>query len=166
MGIKMDHIKVSMEELLFQFLDQSKFLFFPEQWNQTFMDYSKNEAFTLLLIYKNQKVNMTEIAEYLSVPLNTVTGIVGRLEKRKMIERRRDDNDKRIVVAVMTKDGQSFVKEQVELLQSYLNRVIETLSEEEIRVLFHIIDTTFQVLREDKSKSQASEKKVKKITIE
>lgn len=38
---------------------------------------------------------MTEIADYLNVPLNTATGNIGRLEKRGVIKR--DVIDKRVV---------------------------------------------------------------------
>ena len=39
------------------------------------------------------QVNMTEIAEYIHVPLNTATGIINRMEKNGLIERTRSQED-------------------------------------------------------------------------
>lgn len=157
-----------LEEIIFQFVDQCKLLFFPEQWNPTFLDYSKNEAFALFLIYRKGQVNMTEIADYLSVPLNTVTGIVSRLEKREVIQRERDKNDKRIVYVTMSSFGKQFVKEQLKELEHYFQMVVSKLSGEELDNMIHIINKVFDILKDNTlvEKEQRSIKKVKRITIE
>jgi MarR family transcriptional regulator, organic hydroperoxide resistance regulator len=163
----MDFKNTSLEEIIFQFIDQCKILFFPEQWNQTFLDYSKNEAFTLLLIYRKGQVNMTEIAEHLMVPLNTVTGIVSRLEKRGVIIRERDKDDKRIVVVTMSPAGTDMVKGQIESLGYYFERIMTKLSEEELSLLMKIAGDIFAVFRnKETSENSSNMNKVKRIPIE
>lgn len=165
----MDIKDMSLEAVIFQFIDQSKFLFFPEQWNSTFLDYSKNEAFTLFLVYRKGQVNMTEIADYLSVPLNTVTGIVSRLEKRDMIKRERDKDDKRIVVVNMTLSGTNFIKEQMKEMEYYFNQVMAELTSEELDITIKIIGKVFNILKSSnssKDNNHITTKKVKRITIE
>lgn len=164
----MDNNNISLEEIVFQFIDQYKFLFFPEQWNQTFMDYSKNEIFTLLLIYRKEQVNMTEIAEYLGVPLNTVTGIVARLEKRKVIIRDRDKEDKRIVIAAMSPWGKEQIKSQLKNFGIYFEKILNNLTTEEKTLLMKIAAEIFDSLRKglNKDSDNRSIKKVKRITIE
>ena len=85
-----------MEEMLFKYIDEFKMVLFPEQWFNIFLECSKNEILALLLIYKEQMVNMSEVAEYINAPLNTATGVISRLEKRKLVERSRDCQDKRV----------------------------------------------------------------------
>ncbi len=69
----------NFETLIYEIMDRCKILFFPEQWQNILLNCSKNEAFTLFFLYRNAPVSMGEIAEYLGVPLNTVTGIISRL---------------------------------------------------------------------------------------
>lgn len=164
----MDLKDVSLEELIFQFIDQCKFLFFPEQWNRTFLDYSKNEAFTLFLIYRKGQVNMTEIADYLNVPLNTVTGIVSRLEKRGVIRRERDKSDKRIVVVTMSITGGKFVKEQLEELEFYFRQVSSKLTPEETDHLVKLVNKVFDIFKSGSlsKDSGGTAKKIRRIPIE
>jgi Transcriptional regulators len=160
---------MSLQEILFQVMDESKLLFYPEQWSKAFLDFSKNEIFTLILIYRKGQVNMTEIADYLNVPLNTVTGIVSRLEKRTVIKRERDQADKRIVVVNLTSYGRDSMKELFQELEYYFKIVMTKLSPEEVNLALKMMNQIFQVLKESnhsKDKNQTTEKKVKRIMIE
>ncbi|MBB2184403.1 MarR family transcriptional regulator [Lachnospiraceae bacterium MD1] len=159
----------SLEEIIFQFIDQCKFLFFPEQWNNTFLDYSKNETFTLFLIYRKGTVNMTEIADYLGVPLNTVTGIVSRLEKKNVIIRQRDLIDKRIVTVSMSSYGKDTLKQQLNELGQYFTLVLSRLTDDELDSAIKIIRKIFDILQDGTlflKQEPPTAKKVKRIPIE
>lgn len=161
--------EIPLEDIIFQLLDQCKLFFFPEQWNRTFLDYSKNEIFTLFLVYRKGQVNMTEIADYLGVPLNTVTGIVSRLEKRDVLVRQRDESDKRIVVVNMSDLGTSFLKEQMKEIEKYLDRILSLLTEEETDYAISLLGRIFQALQTDctgGSKENGESKKIRRIIIE
>ena len=95
----------TFEQLMFQYLDRFKLLFFPEQWDNRILDCSKNEMFVLLLVYRREVVTMTELAEYIHVPLNTATGIISRMEKKAFLLRERSTSDKRVVTVRMAEEG-------------------------------------------------------------
>ncbi len=159
----------SLEELLFQIIDACKGLFFPEQWNRTFMDYSKNEVFTLFLVYRKGQVNMTEIADYLVVPLNTVTGIVSRLEKREVVTRERDKDDKRIVVVNMRPTGKEFVKKQIKEMEHYFELIMSNFTKEEMELAIKIGSKVFDIFKNNNSPNNhdySNVKKVRRIPIE
>lgn len=159
----------SIEGLIFEFIDQCKLLFFPEQWNNTFLDYSKNEVFALLLVYRRGNVNMSEIAQYLGVPLNTATGIVSRLEKRGVIIRERDLIDKRVVTISICEAGKGFLTSQFKLMEHYYSLLMNSMSEEEKLVLIKLVAKFLEIVSQDfsiKESLQEEKKKVKKITIE
>lgn len=167
----MDIKNMSLEDIIFQFIDKCKFLFFPEQWNQTFMDYSKNEVFTLFFIYRKEQVNMTEIADHLNIPLNTATGIISRLEKRDVVLRERDKDDKRIVVVKMSSSGRDFIKEQMSLLEYYFELIMSNLDVEEMDLVIKIVSKLFDLFANNKAKENnenenSEDKKVKRIVIE
>lgn len=158
----------AIEELIFDFLDQCKFLFYPEQWNQVFLDFSKNDIFALVLVYRRKQVNMTEIAEYLAVPLNTVSGVVNRLEKKDLVLRERSKEDKRVVTIELTETGQRFLANEIELIGKYYFKIMSTFSDGEKSMLFDMIEKAFDILSQDINDSEASKlpKKIKHITIE
>lgn len=163
----MSEFPASIEELIFEFMDKCKFVFYPEQQFDLFLNCSKNEIFALLFVYRQKQVNMSEIAEYMNIPLNTVTGVVSRLEKKQLVLRERSEEDKRVVTISLTEDGKGFMEHEVMELGRYFSRVMEAFSEEEKKVLFGMADKIFAVLnRRDKPGEKPKPKKVRKIAIE
>ena len=73
-----------LEQGIFEYIDKFKLLVSPQTWENVLMDCSKNEVFVMLLLYRRDEANMTQIAEYIQVPLNTATGIVARMEKKEL----------------------------------------------------------------------------------
>lgn len=106
---------------------------------------------------------MTEIAEHLRIPLNTVTGVVNRLEKKEIILRERSKEDKRIVTIVLTDKGKIFLKKEMKELERYFSKVMNSLTEQEKETLSNVVGKVFRILQEEKPKV---EKKVKRIMIE
>ena len=58
-----------------------------------------------------------EIAQAVSLSQATVTGILGRLEKRNLIRRQRDEKDKRRVIVSITDIGQQAIDRAPPLMQ-------------------------------------------------
>lgn len=158
----------NLEDIIFQYIDKIKVLITPETWSNVLLDCSKNELFTLFFVYRKTEVNMSQIAEYIAVPLNTVTGIVSRMEKKKLLARQHSTEDKRVVTVRITKEGLQYIKEIINEILYYGQKVIECLSAEEFSMLFRIIDKIITVLETvQKEKMQTiPEKKMKKILIE
>lgn len=157
------------EKIIFEYIDELKFLFFPDKWSSIFLDYSKNEILALLFLYRNKKANMTEIAEYICAPLNTATGVIGRLEKKIMVERLRDKEDRRIVNIVLTKEAEDFIEQEKKTIYHYFEEVVKVLSEDEKKAAFSIFTKVVSVFKNDKLTAgniDKAEKRVKRITIE
>jgi DNA-binding MarR family transcriptional regulator len=147
------------------YIDEIKDLLSSDIWENIFVNLSKNEILIFWLLYLKQRVNMTEIAEYIHVPLNTATGIVSRMEKDGLVERTRSAEDKRVVLIVQAEKGkQQFQKLFVKMLH-YGTKIFDTFTDAEIELFFKMMDKVKGVLQEDK-KEETAPKKVRKITIE
>lgn len=159
----------TIEQFIFEFIDQCKLLFFPEQWNNTFLDYSKNEVFALFFVYRKGSANMTEIADYIGVPLNTATGIISRLEKRGVIRRERDVVDKRVVTIGISEAGKDFLSGQMKELERYYELFMESVTKEEKVLLIKIAGKFLDIVSRDladKNQPQETKKTIRKIIIE
>lgn len=158
-----------IESIIFNYIDEFKVLFFPEQWSDIFLDYSKNEILALLFLYRKKDANMTEIAEYIIAPLNTATGVIARLEKKLMVERIRSIEDRRIVLITLTDAAHKVIDKEKALITEYLIKIYGKLTEEEISSALSIYKKVLGVFREGKNllKEEAIPvKKLKKIIIE
>jgi len=153
------------EQEIYRYVDQIKELLSPEVWQNILLDCSKNELLVLWLVFRQEEVNMTQIADYIHVPLNTATGIITRMEKKQLVNRNRSVEDKRIVTIQMGEQGRSQMQAIVKEVMYYGQLVMREFSPEEMKLLLKFFETTTRVLSEERKKEE-TEKKVRKIMIE
>lgn len=155
-----------LEDTLFDYIDQVKVIISQDTWENILLNCTKNELFVLMLLYRKSDVNMTQIAEYLNAPLNTTTGIVGRMEKKDMVRRVRSDFDKRVVTIVLTEFGQKQVGEIMAVFLDYGQKVIASLSTDELTVMTTVISKVVTLLKTSSVSKLTGESKIRKIVID
>ena len=156
----------NMEEYIFKYIDKVKVFISPETWQNLLLDCTKDEIFILLYVYRKTEVNMSMIADYINVPLNTATGIVSRMEKKKLIARYHSEDDKRVVKIAITDEGTRHIGSILKEIMRYVQVVMDRLTPEEMKTLFQTVTKIMEALEESSRIEQNTEVKVKKITIE
>lgn len=157
----------NLENTLFDFVDQIKVIIAPETWENILLNFTKNEMLMLVLVYRKTDVNMTQIAEYLNVPLNTATGIVDRMEKKEMVTRLRSQEDKRVVTIVLTVSGKQQIYSILQKFLGYGQRIISSMTVEEIALIGTVIAKVTTLLQEVRLNEEHSTRpKVRKIMID
>jgi len=157
---------MNVEEYIFRYIDKVKVLVSPGTWENLLLDCTKDEIFILLYVYRKSEVNMSMIAEYIQVPLNTATGIVGRMEKKNLITRYHSKDDKRVVKVAITDEGTKHIGSILKEIMRYVHVVMDRLSPEEIKMLFQTANKIMEALEETIHSEQDTDAKVKKIIIE
>ena len=159
--------RIHPENTLFDYIDQLNILFSSTIWESLLMNCTKNEMLILLLLFRKEQINMTQIADYIHVPLNTATGIVARMENKHLVRRERSLQDKRVVTIVPTQDGTTQMLDMIALFDRFWLRLMEILSDEEIKLIGNFLDKVLLVAKEsDLTTQDESAKRMKKITIE
>ena len=74
---------------------------------------------------------MREIADDLNVAVSTITGLVDKLEEKKIVKRERSDEDRRIINIVLTPKGQEIYQFQLEEFMRLCRGMLLGMSEEE-----------------------------------
>ena len=157
----------NLEETLFEYVEQFRVLIEPEAWGNILAECSKNELWVLLLLYRKGESNMSQIAEYLNVPLNTATGIISRMENKKMVDRNRHPEDKRVVTIVLSDGGRGQMTGIIKSFAYYGQRIMTVLTQDELKLLGRILDKVINLLQEVKLQgSQEPPKKIRRIVIE
>jgi len=72
-----------------------------------------------------------EIGHKLMVTVSNLTGIVDRLEEKKLVVRKRDDNDRRVVHVVLTDKGTKLYRTTIPLFERSVAEVFAMLSRPE-----------------------------------
>lgn len=152
-------------QIIVDYIEEVKELLSSDLWENIFLNCSKNEVLIFWLLYQRSEVNMTEIAEYIHVPLNTATGIINRMEKSELIVRTRSEEDKRVVLVGFSEKGMAQFQNLVDEMLYYGMKVISSFTKEEIDLFCKMTTKVLEVLRQEKKKEETP-KKIRKITIE
>lgn len=157
----------NVEDILFEYIEQFRLIISPETWGNVLMECSKNEMLVLLFLYRKGESNMSQVAEYLCTPLNTATGIITRMENKKMVSRIRNVDDKRVVTLILTDAGKQQINEIIKNFAYYGQLLMTDLTQEELKILHNVLDKVINILRNVNHKdTQEVTKKIRKITIE
>lgn len=156
----------NIEKSLFDIFDQVKVLISQDTWENILLNSTKNEMLVFMLLYKGSEVNMTQIADYLGVPLNTATGIVTRMEAKDMLRRVRSVEDKRVVTIVLTETGEQQINTMMKSFMHYGQKVIAELSADELAMMSTIINKVIHALQDETQETVGKPPKVRKISIE
>lgn len=149
-------------------LDNMKKLFYPEEWLEIDMKLSKTELFTMLIVDRYGEVIMSKISDEINVSMSTATGIVDRLVRKKYLKRERSESDRRIVLIRLTEQGYNTIEALKNSISKYLNRIYDSLTEEEIRVLTGIVIKVVNVFNGENEIDAPNNEKpiIEKIEIE
>lgn len=148
-------------------LDNLRKIFFPEEWIELDQEISKTELLSLLIVDRHGEVIMSQIADYIHVPLSTATGLVNRLVKDGFLQRERSEEDRRIVSIRLTEKGKNLVNSLKNTLESYLGRINSVLTDEERKILFEVFGKIIELINREKgSGEEQPTPTIKRISIE
>jgi DNA-binding MarR family transcriptional regulator len=86
----------------------------------------------LVLLDADGAMPMRAMAEAMDVSQASTTGIVDRMEQRGLVERRRDDEDRRVVHVAITDEGRSLVAGMAARRRDHMAQILAELTDEEL----------------------------------
>ncbi|WP_244833069.1 MarR family transcriptional regulator [Clostridium sp. BJN0001] len=99
-------------------------------------DLSITEIHTIEAIGMYSKKTMTEVAQILNITVSTLTTGVGKLIKKGYVERKRIEEDRRVVLITLTHKGRLAYRLHSRFHREMVNTSVEGLSEKEQKILF------------------------------
>ena len=100
-----------------------------------FSDLSVTENHIIEAIGKDREMTMTEVAKDLDITVGTLTTAINRLIKKEYVERRRIEEDRRVVLIKLTNKGEMAFDSHAQFHDDMIKGVILELNEDEERIL-------------------------------
>lgn len=94
-------------------------------------DITPPQFVALQSLTKEGDLTIGELSRQLYLACSTVTDLIDRMEKNELVERYRDDKDRRIVRIKVLEKGHKLIDEVVTARQEYLKSVLQDLPEDE-----------------------------------
>lgn len=106
--------------------------------------------FTALQILINQG-NMTigELSQKMALACSTITDLIDRMEKTELVERNRDEKDKRVVRVEVLPKGYTILEEVLKKRIEFLNSKLTSLSYEEKESLDNGLDSLYKAMKDE-----------------
>jgi len=107
----------------------------------TGMNISSPQFNALLTLQEFGPLTMGELCKHLFTACSTATDLADRMEKSGLVERRRDDKDRRVVRMHLLAKGEEAVNTVIAERQRFLGAVLQGYSEEEQANLLKTLDS-------------------------
>ena len=85
------------------------------------------EISVLMKMNRTPACRASELAAMIGIPSSTVTGILDRLEKRGLLKRRQDPNDRRSILITVTQKTKDFVANLITSMEGMLREAFRSM---------------------------------------
>lgn len=92
---------------------------------------SMSQMGTLLLLHRQDSCAVSDIGEYLGISSAASSQLLNRLVEQGLVERSEDPDDRRHKLLELTPAGREMVRESMEIRQSWLANLVDTLTPSE-----------------------------------
>lgn len=113
-----------------------------------FKDLSVTEIHTIAAIGMYKPRTMSQVATDLNITVGTLTTAVNNLVKKQYVERKRSEQDRRIVQIKLTKKGKLAYRIHQKFHGDMIKATIDGLTDEEERVLIKSLDKLNEFFKE------------------
>jgi len=97
------------------------------------------EFTVLTLLATNAEVTQTQLGRALGAAPSNMTNLLGRLEGKNLIERRRSAHDARAQTIALTRTGAALAKKAAAATEGMEDGILRHLTEGEARMLFELL---------------------------
>jgi len=111
------------------------------------------QDWVLRYLTQQPQCSMRELAGFMKMGLSSLTGMVDRLVKQGLVERRRTEKDRRVVFVAITKKGRKIFKEIQNQRRATALHLFESLTAEERTTYLYIIEKLVKNISKNKHHS-------------
>ena len=104
---------------------------------------------TIIYLYNNANVSMGDIAGHFRVEMPSATSLLNKLFDQKLVERRDDPTDRRVVKVSLTGEGKILAKKAMAERRNHMKKMLSYLSVKEQSGLLEIMRSLQNRLQEE-----------------
>lgn len=106
----------------------------------------------LLFLHKSKNAQMRDVAQHFRIEMPTATDLITKLAKQKLVTRKPDPKDKRLVRLTLTTYGKTLLNEAMEHRSKKISQLLSYLSEEEKEKLLAILSVLIVKMEKEHEK--------------
>jgi DNA-binding MarR family transcriptional regulator len=119
------------------------------------MHVTKSQILVMKVLNQCGEMKVSDISRELDLSNSTVSGIIDRLVEKKIVQRKRSDEDRRIVMISLADEYRQPVKRGLNAFAQKMRKVLSTITEEDFDSIIRGLEKLEKILEE----SQVPEEK-------
>jgi DNA-binding MarR family transcriptional regulator len=104
------------------------------------------QLWALKTISQNESLPLGELGRRMYLHPSTITGLIDRLEKKGLVERERDQTDRRVIKLALTSKGKGLVKRAPNPIQGKMIYGLRKLRRKELNSIHHSVQKLVEVM--------------------
>ena len=104
------------------------------------------QLWALKTISQNENLSLGELGRRMYLHPSTITGLIDRLEKKGLVERDRDQTDRRVIKLRLTSKGKGLVKRAPNPIQGKMIYGLRRLKRKELNSIHHSVQKLVEVM--------------------
>ncbi len=100
-------------------------------------------------LVNNQQLTIGELSQKMSLACSTITDLIDRMEKSELVNREKDEQDKRIVRLVVQSKGLEIVQQVLEKRREYLSGKLAGLSDDDKDILLRNLKYLYEAMTDE-----------------
>ena len=126
-------------QLLDEFFTISRLMKEHMAYDARFFHLTMLQLQTLVYVKQRPYCQMSEIANHFAIELPSATSLITTIKKAKLIERKTDPKDRRVVQIILTKAGDELLSDALKERKKKMTHMLQLLTTEEKKSLSSII---------------------------
>lgn len=115
---------------------------------------------TLILLYAQGPLRMSNISCQLSVGMPAITSLVSKLEEKRLVVREHNTEDRRVVFCSATEQGKAEIERFWHVGREQINRITYSLSEAEVKLITQAMRIFLRAAEKSQKAEQAQEQEL------
>jgi DNA-binding MarR family transcriptional regulator len=114
----------------------------------TEVEVSYSQVLVLYALLETGKATMSELSSWLKISHGVATRTVDRLVEKGMVERWRDDEDRRVVFVSLSKDGRDFAEKMIGVHLEKMDKIFRSVGKEQRESFLELLSQVNELLEE------------------
>ena len=147
--VNMDKETAQIVEIMRKLQRNSKFKPKTKMFSPGMKDLTLHQLDPLGYVFMHKKAKMSELAKYAEVTMPSMTETVNKLVKAGVVERLKDEKDRRTVWIMIDKKTEKQVCEHLKSHEEEISRIMQALTKKEKQMLIVILNKIFNTVKKE-----------------
>ena len=112
------------------------------------MHVTQSQILVMRVLNQYGDMKISDISRELDLSNSTVSGIIDRLVEKKIVKRKRSEEDRRIVMISLAEEYRQPVKKQLNAFANKMRRALSTTTEEDLDSIMQVLEKLERILEE------------------